>query len=527
MPEIQNALELEQDVELQTGVCIVGGGAAGITLALQLQQAKIDVLLLESGGHDLDGPTQYLYQGENVGLDYFDLMSCRLRFFGGTTNHWAGYSIPPQPADFEARPDLGIAAWPVTYGEITPYVDRALETMGYDQAGFQSQAWLDKLEVPDTQRLEALDTALITKTFQIRHDYHFGRHYREALEQVANLKVLLNANVTHIGLSPGGGFVREVEARTLNGRKLRITARTVVLACHALENARLLLLSNDVHTAGIGNLHDNVGRYFSEHPKVYAGRFLPIEGQFPTAFFDRLVTKITHSFVSVVGLPPEFLQEHGILDYYCGFVRRFDEEDGGLALRKLKRSLSNLDFDKQDLEYVRNLLLDLGDAVEYVGERLDLGRREADYFELQHRIEQLPQRDSRVTLGPERDELGLNTIALDWRLSDVDYRTIRTGRDLVAKDLSRLGFGRFQLGDLDDATIDEEVYGAWHHYGTTRMGDDPLTSVVDGNGRVHGIDNLYIAGSSVFPRGGFSGPTLLIVAFAMRLAEHLQYSLSS
>jgi choline dehydrogenase-like flavoprotein len=136
--------------------------------------------------------------------------------------------------------------------------------------------------------------------------------------------------------------------------------------------------------------------------------------------------------------------------------------------------------------------------------------------------EQAPNPDSRVVLSRERDALDCPRVALCWRTSPLDKRTAHRAREIFGEELWRAGAGRLQSSlEGEGKPWPARLRGARHHMGTTRMHSDPRRGVVDANCRVHGIANLYVAGSSVFPTSGAANPTLTIVALALRLAGHV------
>jgi choline dehydrogenase-like flavoprotein len=141
-------------------------------------------------------------------------------------------------------------------------------------------------------------------------------------------------------------------------------------------------------------------------------------------------------------------------------------------------------------------------------------------FSLLTNIEQYPDPENRVVLSKRKDPLGLPRAALHWRWTKEEQGTLERLRKTLAISIERSGMGKVTI--LEDMAPDPN---ACHHAGTTRMHDDPRIGVVDSHGRVHGTDNLFVAGASVFPTAGFANPTLTIVALAIRLAHFLRAAL--
>jgi choline dehydrogenase-like flavoprotein len=141
-------------------------------------------------------------------------------------------------------------------------------------------------------------------------------------------------------------------------------------------------------------------------------------------------------------------------------------------------------------------------------------------------MEPAPNPESRVSLGEARDALGVRQVVLDWQIDAPSLASFRRTLAIFAEELGATGQGRVKIADwiaTPGASVgDAEIHGGQHHMGTTRMGDDPAQSVVDRDAKVHGIANLFVAGSSLFPTVGWANPTLTIVALALRLAEHLK-----
>lgn len=504
---------------LETDLCIVGAGAAGMTLAMQLADAPMRILMLESGGMDIDGQTQGLYRGANTGLPYFDLTACRLRYLGGTTNHWGGYCRANDPIDYQGRPELGVPAWPVTAADLEPYVHSAAAMLGLKPEGWDPAVQLRARGLPENDLLEAHSDALMTKVFQISQQVRFRPLYRANLGSQGNLRVLLHANVTHIGLDPDGRRVERLTVRALNGRSTVVRARRVILACHAIENARLMLASDDVMPAGVGNAHGHVGRHFMEHAHVISGVFIPNRGRFPAIYDSGYMASINVN--ANLSLTEAAMRRRGILQYYCRFLVPQENEAVRAAMGRIKDAFWE-PFDPAFLDDIGEVLGNLPSAASAVADKLTTTRGDARYYLLDHRIEQAPNPASRIELSSERDALGNRRANLHWTLNDLDYKTFQEGQAAVAEAMTALGMGEFRLRTLDAEEVDRKVRGHFHHIGTTRMSERPQDGVVDAHCRVHGVENLYVAGSGVFPTAGYSGPTMMLIALAIRLASHLK-----
>ena len=502
---------------MQADVCIVGGGMAGHTIASQLSGSPLRVLVLESGGLDMEGATQSLYLGRNTGLRYHDLGQCRLRYLGGTSNYWAGFCRPNDPIDYQGRPELGLPAWPIGETDLDPYLRRAATLLGLPFDGFDPLYHFERAGLSPSELIETHSDTLVTKLFQIAGTRLAVEIF--PLEDLANVQVVLHANATHIQLTPSGDRVDHVVVKTLDGKVGRATAPVFILACHGIENARLMLASNDVMADGIGNASDQLGRNFMDHVYVHCSQFLPVAGRFSLAYDMKEQSDRRLNFN--MGLNEATLRAEGLLQLYCRFRPIDALKTERLAIRRLREGFFE-PFDTALLEDIAAVAGSLGDSARVVGEKLGLDPPRPELYLLDFRIEQAPNPNSRITLSDELDELGNRRADLHWELSDLDYRTFQRGQELVAAELSALGVGRFRLDELTPEFIDERVIGHYHHVGTTRMSADPAAGVVDADCRVHGVGNLYVTGSSVFPTAGYSGPTMTLMALAIRLADHLK-----
>ena len=518
-----DARGVEDGAIIQGDICIVGAGAAGITTALGLLNGRRRIVLLESGDLDYEGETQALYQGANLGLPYYDLDVCRLRYFGGTTNHWEGRCRPLDPIDFEARPWVPHSGWPITKATLDPFYARAHEICQLGPYRYDPADWLQ----PGESALPFDPAKITTRLWQFSPPTRFGEAYRQTLATAPNVQVLLNADVVDIATNEAGSEVAQLQVATLSGRRFSVRAPTFVLACGGLENARLLLAARQRVNVGLGNQHDNVGRYFMEHPHVPAAKVV-VDDPKRVQFYDPDIPaawRAGHKIVGCLNVHREVQAKAELLNCDCNFVVDNIGTSGYAALRRIWNAAERGAMPD-------NLWADLGRALADIDDTAAglLGRfgvreylPDETRFYMWSTAEQCPDPDSRVVLGDERDALGVPRIKLDWRLNELDKRSLRTVQLKIAEEFGRTGSGRLKINQwLDDDPGVWDMMGGAHHMGTTRMSATPEHGVVDQDCRVHGIANLHIAGSSVFPTGGSANPTLTIVALALRLADHLE-----
>jgi choline dehydrogenase-like flavoprotein len=530
-----DARQLPAGTKLEAEVCVVGAGAAGITLALALRDAGFRVLVLESGGLEFEEATQALYAGQNVGVPNYDLEVCRTRFFGGSTNCWAGWCRPLEPVDF-APPDApALRTWPLRRADLDPYYAKAqtvcqLGPYNYDDlAPWSDATGLTTLQL-DPHRLK-------TALFQVSPPTRFGTVYRDALATAASVTVYLYANVLELQTDETASRVQGVRATSLSGPEFQVSARLVVLATGGLENARLLLLSNRVQPAGLGNTHDVVGRYFMDHLLLTSAAF----AAFATTPKDmQLYFEQTSALgTSIFGTLSSAIAEPDIGGFRVWLRPRRKLVEGINSLKALGAAMGSMQLPPEGIwHHVRHVLTDYDAIADATYKTLfhtkkalfassDPGNEPIAGAYLDINWEQFPDPTSRVTLSAARDALGQNELTLDWQPKATEKRTLHRAIELVAQEFGRLGLGRVKAMNLPDGdSWPWELEGSRHHMGTTRMSNDPRTGVVDGTCRVHGVANLYVAGCSVFPTSGYANPTLTIVALALRLSDEIRRQLT-
>lgn len=477
-PQIANGINQAYDI------CVVGGGPAGIVLALKLMKSGRQVCLIEAGGLEPDYVgDDHPFQGYNVGRPY-DLATTRLRYFGGSSGHWGGWCRPLDDIDFSPkRFARHMKGWPIARRSLDRFYREASAWCEIFPHAYE----LDEFDLPSEKMSEFYDTvdpAFRTRVFRFSPPTQFGTVYRSQVDEAQNLDCWLNSTV--VNLVRSGSRVERVDVKS-NERSFSIEADYFVLATGGIETPRLLLASNKDDPRGIGNDSDFVGRCFSDHLDTSGARILS-RRPFPYMEVE---------FEDIWMLPHLSLSDNWLLqNQYPNF--------GALVKPNNKELLIGQDY----LRSIESLY-----SANHEGE--------AQLTDLNIRFEPTPNPDSRITLTNQYDHYGLPRVQLDWRLNDFEFDAMKHVLDDLARLIGASGLGRMQTIYRDTPTTRQRGAQQAHHLGTTRMSDDQSTGVVDPNSKVFDIDNLFIVGSSVFPSFGFANPTLTIVALACRLGEHL------
>jgi choline dehydrogenase-like flavoprotein len=489
-----DARKIVSGSRIQADVCVIGAGAAGISIARELSGTGLDVIVLESGGMKPEKATTELYDGKTRGdgtgsRSY--LQRSRLRYFGGTTNHWDGACAPLEPWDLTGADWFPNPGWPIDRATLDPYYDRAAPVIGihpfdYDLGYFAENGWPTYDFAPTS--------GLLNRPFQFSTDRRFKAKFGEELFASKNVRVYLWANVVELVPRPDGGALSHVDVRTLEGKKkFSVSARCYVLATGGIENARLLLASQSVHEQGLGNENDLVGRFFMDH--VYFRRMTMVLTQplkSMVAYRRKVDKKLGGRSQVVLSFTPEFRRKHGLLD---STIRL---EGSGPAKNRPPLSV----------------------AMRATTEALSPGTRKSLWFNVRLITELAPDENNRIVLEPTTDALGVRRATLHWKLTELDRRSIEKTTQLFTRVAPIHLGGRIHLTPhLKNGRVQS------HHIGTTRMHVDPKRGVVDANCRLHGFDDLYLAGSSVFPSSAAVNPTFTIVALALRIADDVKQRL--
>jgi choline dehydrogenase-like flavoprotein len=535
-----DGIALPKDHVLESDICIVGAGPAGIILAREFVGRDVRVILLESGGGHPEAAPQALCDAMTVGDGYSNPRLTHHRQAGGTANIWntrvgAGMGAkytPLDPVDFEERSWLPLSGWPFDRAHLDPFYERAQSLCGLGPCRYEGADWAD----PGHPLLPLGGTLLTTKVYQFGTAEPFTHTFLDEIRQSPNVLLCLHATAVELETERAAESVAHVRAIGGADQQLRVRSRMFVLATGAIENARLLLVSNRIHGRGLGNHHDMVGRCLMDHPRDRACALIPHDRQlFDKCDFYDIHAAATGLVMGRLTFTDEAMRRYQLLNMSVTVQPR-PPEFRSPVIEATRRVVADLRSGARSEDFwgsVGTVLTGLPHAIPYAYRRLVLGFRAADRewaalsskprrfgtFELLLNLEQSPDVDNRVVLSTERDALGVPKPEIHWRWREFDRGNLDRTRAFLAQELGRAAIGR--LESLSGAELDPNAH---HHMGTTRMDGNPRRGVVDDHGRVHGITNLFIAGSSVFPTGGCANPTLTIAALSLRLADHLRHA---
>ena len=557
---IQDAKGIGLGEVLSCDVCIVGGGAAGISIAKELAATSWRVFVLEGGARKETPQARSLYRGfTDPDSSHEPLEENRRRQLGGTTSVWGGRCVLFDEIDFEKREWVGRSGWPFAKSEIDPYYARAMRLCEAGQCQFRPEEAL-----PGTQpeMIAGFDGGAVVSSALERWGppTRFGTRYYRDLRSSTNVTAFLNANCIHLQLNSVGDRIKQIEVASFAKNRFMVKARLFVLACGGLETARLLLASNDVKRHGIGNHSDKLGRYYMSHlhgavavaslrnhtkgflydfetdrEQVYCRRrfWITPEAQrknemlnFIAYFFRPSLTDVTHrdALLSTIYLAKllSTAVSRSRFDQLPSVFRR----DRSLLEFHLKTALAHLP------SLIRPIMGILKDR--FLSKRrvpMILPPKSKNSYYLFYQSEHAPNFHSRVFLDSEKDCFGMPRLRVKVAFSDIDAHTVLRAHQLIKEQFETTNTGELHYDKM--ALVKEVEHqtrhfnSAGHQLGTTRMSVDADDGVVDIDCKVHGVENLYVAGGAVFPTSSHANPTLTVVALALRLADKLQNRLPS
>lgn len=506
-----DARKLEDNTIIEGDICIIGAGTAGISLALDWAGRNEKVILLEAGGFEYEAEIQDLYDGTTTGQRYYPLRSTRLHYFGGTTGHWAGMCAPFDEIDFKYREWVPHSGWPINFKDLNPYYEKAHKPLKLGPYSYDLSYWKNELENMVSFPLDKEKVWNKVWQFSLAH---FNKDYKQDILNAKNISLYTYATAVNIKGNEDVNEIKEVVIKNHSGKTHKVKAKHFVLACGTIQNARMLLASNSQQKEGLGNSNDNVGRYFMEHLEHASAELWFFKDVNWNQYNWEYGKTIARTELSIT---EEEQTRQQILNGTVSFTP--------LAMGKYLKSDMDTWNDKDPRKSADSFMENIFEAMDKAEKEKD--ERVKRSFVLNTRIEQAPNPNSRVTISNEKDVLGVQKPILNWELSPIDKRSIRTIYQILGQQFGKAGLGRVKLkpflrDETDDITWPEDINGGWHHMGTTRMSDEPKTGVVNKHCQVHGISNLYVAGAGCFATSSAPNPTLTLVALTLRLSDYIK-----
>ena len=543
--------------EVEADIAIIGAGAAGIVLALELAEAGYEVAVLEAGADKFSPASQEFYQAEAIAPETHGPVNMfRRRVLGGSTSVWGGRCIPFDPIDFEDRPWMRYARWPISYQDVARYYPRACDYTHSGPAVFEAGEALPGEPAPMVGGIKSPDVVL-NRIERFSHPTHFGVEYRPQLEGNPRIRLYLNAPVEQILTGQQGAVARGVRVHLGGERRLDVRAPRVIVAAGGLEVPRILLASNAERPQGLGNERDLVGRFYQGH----------IEGEFGTIAFTKPArdTRIDYQVTPegiyarrYIWLSPEAQRARQL----AGIVLRPSHPnivDPGhrhpvlsamyivknYIVPEYARKLTALEYQedvaRQGLRlgfwagHARNMVLGAPKLIAFSQNwtrKRVLAKRKLpsvvlrdprEIYPVDLNAEQEPNPDSRVMLGEARDANGMRRIRIDWRTTEGDHQRLAEGLRVLAAAFDGSGTAQLRFTERDYAAAAARLTPiGGHHIGTARMASGPAEGVCDSNGELFETKGVYVAGAAAFSTSSFANPTLTLIALALRLADHLK-----
>ncbi|NJP10473.1 MAG: GMC family oxidoreductase [Leptolyngbyaceae cyanobacterium RU_5_1] len=543
-----DARSIPSEETIETEVCIVGTGPAGVALAREFIGQDFRVCLLESGGIDPPNEdTKSLAEVETEGGFVPVTPDSRNRMFGGNSNYWAikvdGDQLglrhrPLDEVDFEQRDWLPYSGWPFKRSHLVPYYERAQEVFQLGPFAYEGSDWEDETR----PQIPFGGDRITTRVFQFSPGVAIYRKRRDEINRAHNITTYLKATVVELETDDTGKTVTRVRVACLDGNRFWVAAKIFILAVGGVGSAHLLLLANRIQKNGLGNQHDLVGRFFMDHPLVFGGYFIPSNPQLfnSTALYDmRPINGLT--VMGALSLTDEAIRREHLPNISFNLFprpKKIRRAQAALSLKALIKLRAFQEGPQGALRHLNNVLTGMDDLATSAYDKItrkpfprwcnfstggwsylqDNRDKVYESFEVLHQTEQFPHPDNRVVLSDQCDKLGIRKPKMQVRWHDEEIQGIKRAQKVMAEEIARTGLGRFEIEDYGGTLITGSP-GTSHHLGTTRMSNDPKQGVVDEHCQVHDVSNLFIASSSVFPTGGYANPTLTIAALAIRLAD--------
>lgn len=517
---IIDSKEIDETNDLEADICIIGSGPAGITIANDLLSSGLRIILLESGGLNGNTYTQDLYSGFMQGqkLEY-TLDDSRLRLFGGTSNHWVGSNQKLDNIDFIKRDWIPYSGWPINAKDLEEFYLEAIDVNDVPDLFNESKNYNKSDEVVKFlsifKKKFDKDIDIVTN---IINPVRFGDKFYKNLNESKQIKVLLHFTALKMQLDNYNN-IKSIFGISSSNKKLKVKSKVFILAMGGIENARFLLLHLDAIPYETLNKKPIIGAFFQEHYTFNAGTVMLNEsitksiGYLNSLKMNNLLETETYF------LPSQKIQKQERM--LNSRLTLFPKDWNSLLSA---HEISRNDLSKGVFHFLRDFLSSLEGPYEWTSKI-----RNSSFSNKPQRViigmEQAPNERSRVSLSSKTDRLNQRKAILDWRINSLDESSIRKLVNWFGSSLGKYDLGRIKVSTdseiISKDNLKSPIGGGYHHMGTTRMGENKRTSVVDANCKYHQLNNLFLAGSSIFPTSGSTNPTLTIVATAKRLAKYI------
>jgi choline dehydrogenase-like flavoprotein len=523
-----NFADASCSIPTEIDVCIVGSGVMGLAMASHLlNHSSKKILLVEEGGLE-DTPSSSAVAAELQGGDLASAVAnSRARGFGGSSRRWGGQALPFTALDLADRPFLAQrGGWPISWEELNRFYPAADRFLGLTSMPFTTDLW--KRQAVTAPFAEGSDLELSISKYS-PHAY-LASVYQNPITTSKQADCLINAKVASVLLEADGARAYGVNVRNGHGRETTIAARVVVLCGGGIENPRILLASQQLDRRGVGNQADLVGRYYQDHIGFFAAELRPKDW----ARFRHLFASFVpgdQKYVPKIQLAQSLQRSQELLNVTGNIDVQEDENSPRNCARRiyhrLRRTRPNYTESGSIFRDLRRLAFSAPEALDLLSAHLldhRIGLPQKARFFLMANAESEPMHASRITLSDQLDRYGLNRPQVNWLVSDLTLKALKAYGNALKNTLESANIAEVKLSPyLTDpaAKWKERAYSLYHHMGATRMSSNPKEGVVDSHGRVHGIKNLYIAGTSVLPSGSASNPSYTALALAFRSAEHM------
>jgi len=504
---------------------VIGAGPVGLAVATGLRRRGVPVCVLESGPEIASSVSEF-NDGDVTGLPFTGILQ-RGRGLGGGTSQWAGQCIRFHAADFEARDWVNESGWPLGYDDLVPFYSEAEQFFDVNSDGYLARVWRDFGLEPGG----LVDTDVLVRFSVFARDPQVFDRDRRRWERDRDGWLIYNSTVT--AFTRDGSRIDGLEVKGPNGKTLTFGCDVVVLCVGGIETARTMLQPMADFPNGLGGGNPHVGRHLQDHPNLLLGRieeFSPGQGLGNVTKYLSTFYRRGRRYLPRLVLSASRQRDLRVLNACAISLFEYPEASVTQDLRELQAAIAGKRFDLTLSSRLRRMVRDPQTLVRTAQARL----RGASFAEspsairLHGMAEQDPSTNSSVSLSSRVDRFGRPLAAVNWEVGERERETLFALAVEIDAYLRTNRLGRVVTNDVVTRPGDDWRAGVTdnqHHVGTARMAESDQSGVVDPNGKVFGLTNLYVSGGAVMPTGSHANPTLTMTALGFRLAAHLARTL--